>query len=601
MEIKIVDIFWDRIYLNVVFEGENIEKSEIFLKTKSQAVKLDVEKIEKSNEAKLKNTELKKLDLAEEQDIKLTDCKMQQTNTGIRYKSVINITNIENIVMLKNGNYKFIVKQEDESKEIEITTEVGYKLKNLDKIYRYSKENLAYTVSFKPRGKDGKIYCTLVSRYMIINHNYRKEQIRGTRKKARRAMFIFGKNCFNAFYKVLAFIHFNKKNKILLMSETRSPMGGNLKALDDRIKERGLNGNLKNSINLEKNNKEDINKQTTKKLQTNKKDKVKLKITYSFFKTLENSTLKIALHYLKLTWQLSKQELVFVDDYCPIFKFINLSPETKLVQLWHAGVGFKSVGYARFGFSGPYPYTSCHRRYDYAIVGGEALVPVYAEVFGINKEKILPYGLPRLDNFLDSDKIKETKEKLYNNYTNLKEKKCILFAPTFRGTGQKTANYPFEKLDLDAIYNLCKKENYMFLIKMHPFVRKRINIPEEYKEYIIDFSDYPDINELLYITDILITDYSSNIYDFSLLNRPIIFYTYDLDYYQIINKVHRPIREYAPGKVCTTFNEVIETIENKDFEMKKLERFREENFSIHNKTASDMIIDNIILKHINDD
>ena len=574
MEIKIVDIFWDRIYLNVVFEGENIEKSEIFLKTKSQAVKLKLERIEKNND----------------------------TNLCIRYKSVINITNIENIVMLKNGNYKFIVKQEDESKEIEITTEVGYKLENLDKIYRYYKENLAYTVSFKPKGKDGKIYCTLVSRYMIINHNYRKEQIRGTRKKARRAMFIFGKNCFNAFYKVLAFIHFNKKNKILLMSETRSPMGGNLKALDDRIKERGLNSNLKNSINLEKNNdEENINKQTTKKLQTNKKNKVKLKITYSFFKTLENSTLKIALHYLKLTWQLSKQEIVFVDDYCPIFKFINLSSKTKLVQLWHAGVGFKSVGYARFGFSGPYPYTSCHRRYDYAIVGGEALVPVYAEVFGINKEKILPYGLPRLDNFLDSNKIKETKEKLYNNYANLKEKKCILFAPTFRGTGQKTANYPFEKLDLDEIYNLCKKENYMFLIKMHPFVRKRINIPEEYREYIIDFSDYPDINELLYITDILITDYSSNIYDFSLLNRPIIFYTYDLDYYQIINKVHRPIREYAPGKVCTTFKEVIETIENKDFEMKKLERFREENFSIHNKTASDMIIDNIILKHINDD
>lgn len=574
MEIKIVDIFWDRIYLNVVFEGEHIEKSEIFLKTKSQAVKLKLERIEKNND----------------------------TNLCIRYKSVINITNIENIVMLKNGNYKFIVKQEDESKEIEITTEVGYKLENLDKIYRYYKENLAYTVSFKPRGKDGKIYCTLVSRYMIINHNYRKEQIRGTRKKARRAIFIFGKNCFNAFYKVLAFIHFNKKNKILLMSETRSPMGGNLKALDDRIKERGLNSNLKNSINLEKNNdEENINKQTTKKLQTNKKNKVKLKITYSFFKTLENSTLKIALHYLKLTWQLSKQEIVFVDDYCPIFKFINLSSKTKLVQLWHAGVGFKSVGYARFGFSGPYPYTSCHRRYDYAIVGGEALVPVYAEVFGINKEKILPYGLPRLDNFLDSNKIKETKEKLYNNYANLKEKKCILFAPTFRGTGQKTANYPFEKLDLDEIYNLCKKENYMFLIKMHPFVRKRINIPEEYREYIIDFSDYPDINELLYITDILITDYSSNIYDFSLLNRPIIFYTYDLDYYQIINKVHRPIREYAPGKVCTTFKEVIETIENKDFEMKKLERFREENFSIHNKTASDMIIDNIILKHINDD
>ena len=136
---------------------------------------------------------------------------------------------------------------------------------------------------------------------------------------------------------------------------------------------------------------------------------------------------------------------------------------------------------------------------------------------------------------------------------------------------------------------------------MRAFVRKRIKIPEEYKNYIIDLSDYPDINELFYVTNILITDYSSNIYDFSLLNRPIIFYTFDLDSYQIINKVHRPIREYAPGKVCTEFKEVIETIKNKDFETNKLNKFREENFSIHKKSASDMIIDNLILKNEKDD
>ena len=353
------------------------------------------------------------------------------------------------------------------------------------------------------------------------------------------------------------------------MSETRVPIYGNLKALDERIKERKLNK--------------------------------KFKISYSFFKTLETRKINVIFKYLKLVWILSKQELIFVDDYCPIFKFIKLSNKTKLIQLWHAGVGFKSVGYARFGFGGPYPYTSCHRRYDYAVVGGEALIPVYEEVFGISKEKILPYGLPRLDNFLDDKKISTSKEKVYLNYPILKGKKVILFAPTFRGSGQKSANYPFENIKLDLIYNLCKKENYIFAIKMHPFVRERIQIPKDYKEYIIDLSDYTDINELLYVTDILITDYSSNIYDFSLLNRPIIFYTFDLDYYQIINKVHRPIREYAPGKICMKFEEVIETIKDEDFEMDKLNKFREENFSIHEKTASDMIIDNIILKNNDDD
>lgn len=531
MDIKIVDIFWDRIYLNIIFKCES-EENNVFLVSNTEKIELDLQKIEEN-----------------------------------KYKSIINITNLSNIVMLKNENYEFISEKDGENHSIEIITELGYKLENLDKIYRYGDQNLAYTVSFEPKNKEGKMTCVLISRFMIVNKNYYKEQIRGSKKKLRRAVFVLEKNCFNLIYQVFSCLHFNKKNKVLLMSETRAPIGGNLKALDERLKERKINK----------------------------------KIYYSFFKTLELSKTKIIFKYLKLVWLLSKQEIVFVDDYCPIFKFIKLSKKTKLVQLWHAGVGFKSVGYARFGFGGPYPYTSCHRRYDYAVVGGEALIPVYSEVFGINEEKILPYGLPRLDKFLDKERISKIKNQLYKTYPNLENKHIILFAPTFRGAGQKTAHYPFEKIDLNKIYELCQKENYIFLIKMHPFVRTRIEIPEEYKECIIDFSSYPDINDLLYITDILITDYSSNIYDFSLLNKPIIFYTFDLDQYQIINKVHRPIKEYAPGKVCVDFEEVINAIYNKDFETEKLKKFREENFSIHDKTASDMIIDHLILKNKDND
>lgn len=534
MNIKITDIYWDRIYLNILLEGENIENSNILLESKTQKIKLEPIKLEFN-----------------------------------KYKITINITNIDNIVMLKNENYNFFIEHNDNIEEIEITSDVGYKLDRLDKIYMYSSQNLAYTVSFAPKSYNGKIYCSLVSRFMIKNKKYYKEQIRGSNNTFRRAIFILGKNAFNLLYKFFALIHINKKNKVLLMSETRAPIWGNLKFLDERIKERKLNK--------------------------------KIKVSYSFFKTLELNKFKVILKYLGLTWKLSKQGIVFVDDYCPIFKFLDLSKKTKLIQLWHAGVGFKSVGYARFGFSGPYPYTSCHRRYDYAVVSSEKLIPVYAEVFGISKNKILPYGLPRLDNYLDKNVITNAKEKIYNKYPKLKEKNIILFAPTFRGSGQADAYYPYENIDLEKIAELCKKGNNIFLIKMHPFIRKKIEIPQEYSEYIMDFSDYPDINELFYITDILITDYSSNMYEFSLMNKPIIFYTFDLDNYEIINKVHRPIREYAPGKVCLKFEEVIQTIENKDFETEKLKKFREDNFSIHDKKASDMIIDNIILNKNNND
>ncbi len=528
MNIEIIDMFWDRIYLNVILQGKDVEKNEIFLVSKSQKIKLVFNKIEED-----------------------------------KYKIVINITNIDNIVMLQNDIYKFIAQKDDAIETISITTELGYKLETLDKIYRYEEDRkVAYTINFEPIEDKGKIICLLSSEFMMINDNYHKERIKG--KSIGHIIFVFGKKCMNILYKIYSLIHFNKKNRILLMSETRAPITGNLKALDDRIKERSL-------------------------------DK-KIKISYSFFKTLEMSRKKLIFKYLKLIWILSKQEIIFVDDYSPIFKFINLSKKTKLVQLWHAGVGFKAVGFSRFGFSSTHPYENSHRKYDYAVVGAESLIPVYAEVFGISKNKILPYGLPRLDDFPNQGKIEDTKQKIYSLYPILKGKNIILFAPTFRGKGQRDAYYPFEKIDLDKIYDLCKKNNYIFLIKTHPFVKAKLEIPEKYTTYMKDLSDYPDINELFYITDILITDYSSNIYDFSLLNKPIIFYTFDLDYYQIINKVHRPIKEYAPGKVCTTFEEVIETIKEQDFQIDKLKKFREENLSTQNKSSSDLIIDNIILK-----
>ena len=222
----------------------------------------------------------------------------------------------------------------------------------------------------------------------------------------------------NIIYQIVSHLTPKKGNRILLMSETRS-MGGNLQALDERLKVRGLDKSFR--------------------------------ISYCFSKTLERSKIRILLIWLKLAFMTGRQDFIFVDDYVPFFKYINVHPKTKLIQVWHAGVGFKSVGYARFGEKGsPYPYASSHRKYDYVIVGGEALRDVYAEVFGVDREKCLPYGLMRMDGYLDQDKINRFKEQFYQEYKHLKGKKIILFAPTFRGNGQRNAYYPFEILEQDC-------------------------------------------------------------------------------------------------------------------------------------------------------
>ena len=124
MNVKIIDIFWDRIYLNIIFQGKDIDKNEIFLKSKVQKIKLEIKQLEEN-----------------------------------KYSSVINITNIRDITMLKNEEYLFIAKKQDKVEEICIETDLGYKLEKLDKIYRYSDQNLAYTVTFIPeerKNKNGK-------------------------------------------------------------------------------------------------------------------------------------------------------------------------------------------------------------------------------------------------------------------------------------------------------------------------------------------------------------------------------------------------------------------------------------------------------------
>ncbi|MCF0111282.1 MAG: CDP-glycerol glycerophosphotransferase family protein, partial [Erysipelotrichaceae bacterium] len=263
---------------------------------------------------------------------------------------------------------------------------------------------------------------------------------------------------------------------------------------------------------------------------------------------------------------------------------------------WHAAVGFKAIGYSRYGKeSSPFPIACCHKRYTYAVVATEKLVDIYAERFGLSKERFLPYGMPRLDHFLDADVIGSTKQKVYETYPFLRDKKVILFAPTYRGANQKSAYYPYEKLDYGRIDDYCRKHNAVFFMKMHPFVKNGVVIPEEYKDTIVNGSDYQNINDLYYVSDIMITDYSSCFYEYSLLKRPVLFYTYDRNVYELTRGVHADVAETAPGKVCDTFEELMEALETEDYDLDKTRKFVEDNFGDYAGGSSRKIIEHVIL------
>ncbi|WP_297125789.1 CDP-glycerol glycerophosphotransferase family protein [uncultured Eubacterium sp.] len=286
--------------------------------------------------------------------------------------------------------------------------------------------------------------------------------------------------------------------------------------------------------------------------------------------------------------------VVIVDDY---FRMLNIVPkkdDVKLFQLWHACGAFKTFGFTRIGKDGgPRQWAKNHRMYDYAVVSSKNIAKHYAEGFGIPDSCVLPSGVPRTDIFCDSKYKEKTRAAFFEKYPQLKNKKIILFAPTFRGKGQMSAYYPTDKFNPNEICSALGDE-YAIIIKLHPFCKEKYRIEEKYKDRIIDLSNADELNDLLFVTDLLITDYSSVVFEASLLDIPMLFYAFDLDEYIENRDFYYDFKEFIPGKTVFLQDELIKAVQSNDFESEKVEKFKHKFFDDIDGQSSQRVANKII-------
>lgn len=252
---------------------------------------------------------------------------------------------------------------------------------------------------------------------------------------------------------------------------------------------------------------------------------------------------------------------------------MKIREKAELIQLWHAVGAFKTFGFSRIGLpGGPSSKSKNHRNYTKAIVSSTNIAKHYAEGFGIDSENVVSTGIPRTDIFFDQEYQNEVKEDFYKEYPYLRNKKIILFAPTFRGNGQQSAHYPLEVLNLEKMYNDLSEE-YVFLFKLHPFVKNDITIPYQYSDFYYDFSSYREVNNLLFVSDILITDYSSVCFEYALLKKPMLFFAYDVEKYVQQRDFYFNYQSFIPGTLVRNTNEIVSSIQKHNFNEDKLDPF----------------------------
>lgn len=291
---------------------------------------------------------------------------------------------------------------------------------------------------------------------------------------------------------------------------------------------------------------------------------------------------KLSFNSLK---KLATSNYVFLNDNFFPVAFMNFNKKTLVIQLWHAPGAFKKFGGSVENAS---MLKMISDNTDYLIVTSKHIEDYYSEAFQIEKSKIRPLGLPRADYYFENHNIDELKARFYKRYNLDSNKKIILYAPTFREN--EKFNNVFNYLDL-AKFNERLSDEYVLLLRLHPKINKFYSSDICVEGDYIDCSDYKNEQELMLVADILITDYSSIMIEFGLLNKPIIFFAYDLDNYLSNERgFYLDYKNDLPGPIVYTTDELIDSIEN-GVDTSKLDSFLKTQFDEMDGKSSKRVVD----------
>ena len=271
--------------------------------------------------------------------------------------------------------------------------------------------------------------------------------------------------------------------------------------------------------------------------------------------------------------------------------------ETIVCNTWHGCGAFKRFGFSTadkiFGGSMKeklkYPL---YHNLDIVTVSSPEAVWAFEEAMGLEgKGVVQPLGVSRTDVFFDEEYVKAAVDRVHEAVPASKDKKIIFYAPTFRGR-IATAEGP-DALDVDRMAKELSDE-YVLIIKHHPLVKRPPLLSPDVKDvFAFDMTRSGSIDDLICASDICISDYSSLVFEYSLFERPMIFFAYDLDDYFDWRGFYYDYEELTPGPIVTGTEEIIHYIKNIDtlFDRQEVIDFRQRFMSRCDGHATERIIE----------
>ena len=262
---------------------------------------------------------------------------------------------------------------------------------------------------------------------------------------------------------------------------------------------------------------------------------------------------------LKQMYYLATSKICIVDGYNITVSALNHKKNLKVLQLWHSLGAIKKFGHQSLMTDKDKKIAKVmkmHRNYDYINGSSKEMIKYFSKAFNYPKNKLYPLSLPRVDYLIKNEK--ELKKLALLRYPDFKNKKVILYAPTFRKDDTYKINELIDSIDL---------KKYALIVKSHP--NMKVELPSE----VYTCNDFKTI-DLIPVCDYLITDYSAVSIEASVLNKPIFIYAYDLDSYSKDPGLNIDLEKEFPGYVFKDSQTLFKTLKKDKYDMKIVEKFK---------------------------
>lgn len=268
-------------------------------------------------------------------------------------------------------------------------------------------------------------------------------------------------------------------------------------------------------------------------------------------------------HMLSQMYHIATSKIVVLDSYCICVSVLKQRGSLVVIQMWHALGSLKKFGLSIVGNGEGSDKSiadafAMHKNYTYVLTSGEACKKHFAEAFGYEEESMVVMSLPRVDKLTDEILKKEVCERIYDEYPDFKNKKVVVYAPTFRRDRDISA-------EIFVLAECFDRNEYAFVLKKHPLM----NV--ENVGCIVD--DKFTTIEMMYAADYVICDYSAVVYEAAVMRKPLFFYTFDYESYGVDRDFYIDYMSEMPGVISGDAERIADAVIHRDYDLNEVEEF----------------------------